>query len=71
MKALEREPQIQEVAAFGGGLHVSVEDPASATSKIRESLSRRGIEVHRLEVIPPSMEDVFVAMIEEEERKAL
>jgi len=71
MKALEREPQIQEVAAFGGGLHVSVEDPASVTSKIRESLSRRGIEVHRLEVIPPSMEDVFVAMIEEEERKVL
>jgi drug efflux transport system ATP-binding protein len=71
MKALEGEPQIQEVAPFGGGLHVTVEDPASATSKIRKNLSQRGIQIHRLEVIPPSMEDVFVAMIEEEERKAL
>ena len=37
----------------------------------RKRLSQHGIQIHRLEVIPPSMEDVFVAMIEEEERKAL
>jgi uncharacterized protein DUF4162 len=47
-----------------------VEDPTQATGKIQENLSQRGIEIRRLEVIPPSMEDVFVAMIEEEERKA-
>jgi len=40
-----------------------------AASRIRHALERRGIHIRRLEVIQPSMEDVFVAMIEEEERK--
>ena len=34
------------------------------------ALAAKGIEVQRLEQIEPSMEDVFVAMIEAEERKA-
>jgi hypothetical protein len=33
-------------------------------------LGRRGISIRRLEPIQPSMEDVFVALIEAEERKA-
>ena len=38
--------------------------------RVRQALAGRGIEVKRLEEIRPSMEDVFVAMIEAEERKA-
>jgi hypothetical protein len=34
-------------------------------------LERRRIEVRRLEAIAPSMEDVFVAKVEEEGRKAV
>lgn len=71
LKALEGQPGIRDVAVFGAGLHVSVEDPSLASRKIRERLRQRAIQIHRLEVIPPSMEDVFVALIEEEERKAL
>ena len=37
---------------------------------MREALAAKGIEVQRLERIEPSMEDVFVALIEAEERKA-
>ncbi len=69
MRALEAEEGVLDVAVFGGGLHVTVQDPVSASRRIPEILKGQGIHIRRLEVIPPSMEDVFVAMIEEEERK--
>jgi ABC-2 type transport system ATP-binding protein len=68
MRALEGLPGIHDVAVFGGGLHVTVDDPAAAESRIRQALAAKSIEVKRLEKIMPSMEDVFVAMIEAEER---
>jgi ABC-2 type transport system ATP-binding protein len=70
MKALEGAEGILETAVFGSGLHLTVRDPAMASAIIRDELSKRQIRIDRLEVIQPSMEDVFVAMIEEEDRKA-
>jgi ABC-2 type transport system ATP-binding protein len=67
MKALEGQEGIQEVAVFGAGLHVTVSEPAAAAERIRGLLGQKGIAVRRLESIQPSMEDVFVAMIEREE----
>jgi ABC-2 type transport system ATP-binding protein len=69
MRALEGMDGVREVAVFGGGLHVTV-DNREAIPGIRQKLESQGIEVKRLEQIEPSMEDVFVAMIEAEERKA-
>ncbi len=70
LKALEGEPGMRDVAVFGGGLHVTVEDEAAGMARVRQVLGQRGVEVRRLEAIEPSMEDVFVALIEAEERKA-
>jgi ABC-2 type transport system ATP-binding protein len=69
MRAIEHEPGIRDVAVFGGGLHVTVDDAAAAAARIRTALASRGIEIRRLDPIQPSMEDVFVALIEAEERK--
>ena len=70
MRALEGLAGVRDVAVFGGGLHVTVDDGQAAMGRVRQALAGRGIEVKRLEQIQPSMEDVFVAMIEAEERKA-
>jgi len=70
LRAIEKEPGILDVAVFGGGLHVTVQDPDEAGRRIRGALSARGILIKSLEMIPPSMEDVFVSCIEDEERKA-
>ena len=70
MKALEGIEGIGEVAVFGSGLHITVRDIDSARNAIQAALSKHKIEIQRLDEIEPSMEDVFVAMIEEEERKA-
>jgi len=69
MRALERAAGIGDVAVFGGGLHVTVDDLDSGTDIIRSRLSAKGIEIRRLEKILPSLEDVFVALIETEEKK--
>ncbi|HUJ49615.1 MAG TPA: ABC transporter ATP-binding protein [Bryobacteraceae bacterium] len=70
MKLLENVPGATDVAVFGGGLHVTVENDQSAIPQIRQVLEGAGIQVPILEPIEPSLEDVFVAMIEREERKA-
>jgi len=70
LRALEQCSEVVEAAVFGSGLHLMVRDAATAESAVRAALAERGIEVKRLAVIEPSMEDVFVAMIEQEERKA-
>jgi ABC-2 type transport system ATP-binding protein len=70
MKALDGFDGVRDVAVFGGGLHVTVDDPGRAVALIRERLRGEAVEVRRLEPIEPSMEDVFVAMIEQEERRA-
>jgi ABC-2 type transport system ATP-binding protein len=69
MRALEHVPGVGDVAVFGGGLHVAVDELDSGTDSIRASLAAAGIEIHRLEKILPSLEDVFVALIEAEEKK--
>jgi ABC-2 type transport system ATP-binding protein len=68
MRALENVPGIGDVAVFGGGLHVSVNEPAYAMDEIRSRLTAKSIDIHKLEIILPSLEDVFVALIEAEEK---
>ena len=70
MRSLEDLTGVVDVAVFGGGLHVTVDDPDETTARIRAKLAAAGIEVRRLEKILPSLEDVFVSMIEGEERRA-
>jgi len=69
MRALEKQPGILDVAVFGAGLHVNVDDQAAAAERIRRALEALHIRIKRLDPIQPSMEDVFVGLIEAEEQK--
>src|SRR5262249_37579927 len=55
MRALEGVDGVSEVAVFGGGLHVTVDDPDLGPARVKERLAARGIESKRLERIQPSM----------------
>jgi len=70
MRALEKLPEVLDVAVFGNKLHVSVQEPESGIAVIRQALERAGIAMRGIEQITPSLEDVFVALIEAEERKS-
>ena len=69
MSVVEAVPGVLDVAVFGGGLHITVEDEAGVIARLTAALQARGITVERLEPIEPSMEDVFVAMIEAADRE--
>jgi ABC-2 type transport system ATP-binding protein len=71
LRAMEACPEVVEAAVFGSGLHLTVHDPGTADRAVRAALSQRGIGIKRLALTEPSMEDVFVAMIEQEERKTV
>jgi drug efflux transport system ATP-binding protein len=70
MRAVEQLAGILDIAVFGGGLHVVVDDVDASMERIRKALTEKQIEIRRLEQITPSLEDVFVGLIEAEERKA-
>ena len=64
MGEIEKLPGIKEVALFGKGLHVVAEDAGSAASEIRNLLGTAA----SVEKIVPSLEDVFVSLIEARDR---
>jgi len=71
---IEAEPLVQamhsletqgiESAVFGSLLHATVKDAGVAIPLIEKNLGSAGIVVRRIEKIEPSLEDVFVTLIE-------
>jgi len=68
MEEIERLTGIREVALFGKGLHVVAEDATVAAVAVRRHLEARGYSVTRIGHIAPSLEDVFVSLIEARDR---
>ena len=66
MGALEADPRVEETSVFGTFLHVSVKSEFDADEVIRTSLSKLGIQVLRIERIVPSLEDVFIHLIDKQ-----
>jgi ABC-2 type transport system ATP-binding protein len=67
---LERLPEVKEAALFGKGLHAVAReaDAAPAIRAIRAALAGAGFQASRVESITPTLEDVFVSLIEERDR---
>lgn len=61
-------PSVKEAAMFGRGLHVVAIDGARASADVRQLLDSGGYRVERIEKIVPSLEDVFVSLIEARDR---
>jgi ABC-2 type transport system ATP-binding protein len=70
MAAIEALPEVKEVALYGKGLHAVAPDAAAATAAIRAALAAGGFRLDRLERITPTLEDVFVSLIESRDRQA-
>jgi len=68
LREIEDLANVKEVALFGGGLHAVVEDREVAIDSIRKRLDDRGYQGARIEGIVPSLEDVFVSLIEARDR---
>lgn len=59
---LEKEHLFTETAIFGNLLHLVTPDPVQAEAHARKILKEAGVSVSRINVITPSLEDVFVTL---------
>ncbi|MDR7543760.1 MAG: ABC transporter ATP-binding protein [Armatimonadota bacterium] len=68
MNLLRRFPEAREAALYGVAIHVVVDDPATAVGRVARYLQEGGVTVHRVEPRAPSLEDVFVSLVEPQAR---
>lgn len=68
LEQIERLPGVKEAALFGRGLHVVATDGQQAAAEIDRWLAGHGYAAQRIERITPSLEDVFVSLIEARDR---
>lgn len=60
--------EIKGVALFGRGLHAVAADADAAKRALRKRLTERGYTVAGIEAVTPSLEDVFVSLVEARDR---
>ncbi|MBX7259924.1 MAG: ABC transporter ATP-binding protein [Candidatus Hydrogenedentes bacterium] len=68
MEIIEPLDGVKEVALFGNGLHAVAEEGADIVESIRTTLAQRGFHAKQVESIIPSLEDVFVSLVEAHDR---
>ncbi|MBI2875738.1 MAG: ABC transporter ATP-binding protein [Candidatus Tectomicrobia bacterium] len=62
-------PQVRNATLFGHRLHVTVDDMARDLPAILEVLQAGGLGPHDPRRVIPSLEDVFIALLEQEKRE--
>jgi ABC-2 type transport system ATP-binding protein len=58
-----------EVALYGALIHVVGEDLERHRSSIERMLREKNVEIRSMDIIAPSLEDVFISSIKEEDRR--
>jgi ABC-2 type transport system ATP-binding protein len=66
---LEGHAAVKGAALFGKGIHAVVDRAQEAVPSLRSSLEAGGFPVRRIGKIVPSLEDVFVSLVEERDRR--
>jgi len=67
MSILHKQSFIGEVSIFGNNIHVNVNDVTSSAEKIKSLLQDvHSIQVTRIDEITPTLEDVFINLVENE-----
>ena len=69
MNALDADKRVDETSVFGSFLHVSVVKDQDAKKVITEALGQQHITATRIEPIMPSLEDVFIHLIDQETKE--
>lgn len=71
MAPLYQSGKIKEVGLFGKSLHLVTDDIYNASQTVHTILEKQGIKARSLKLITPSMEDVFVSLIEAHDRRVI
>ena len=65
MRLLDRMPEVEKTSVFGTSVHaVLKDDPRSATPVLKNRLEAAGVAVTSIAAVQPSLEDVFLEVVE-------
>jgi ABC-2 type transport system ATP-binding protein len=65
VEALHGVPEVLEAGLYGRHVHVVARDLEAARTALPGRLAAHGVELRSMQPIPPSLEDVFVALVSE------
>ena len=68
MAALERLPEVEKTSIFGTSVHAVLRHAGVTSDDVRAALERQGLPVQALSFVTPSLEDVFLDVVERAER---
>jgi len=68
MAALEQLPEIEKTSIFGTTVHAVVGRAGVPPSQVQAALEAKGIPVTAVSPVPPSLEDVFLDVVERREQ---
>jgi ABC-2 type transport system ATP-binding protein len=66
VEALQGVASVKDVSLYGRSGHVVVDDADEAARTLPELLAQRGLPVHSIAPVRPSLEDIFVGMVRRE-----
>jgi ABC-2 type transport system ATP-binding protein len=64
MRVLDGLPAVEKTSLFGTAVHAVLRDPSSGAQAIEQELRRAGIDVDGIVAVAPSLEDVFLDVID-------
>jgi ABC-2 type transport system ATP-binding protein len=67
MTALDRSPLVEKTSLFGTSVHAVLRSRSTSVDEVRELLARAGTPSARLEPVVPSLEDVFLDVVDRAE----
>jgi ABC-2 type transport system ATP-binding protein len=64
MRALEDAPEVEKTSVFGTAVHAVLQSPDVDIEALARNLNARGLEISSVDRVMPSLEDVFLDVVE-------
>jgi ribosomal protein S11 len=64
MALLDRHDAVEKTSLFGTAVHVVLREPNNGTDAVTTALRHAGIDVRSIGLVSPSLEDVFLDVVE-------
>jgi ABC-2 type transport system ATP-binding protein len=64
MRALDAMPDVEKTSLFGTAVHAVLRDRRVSASELSRRLQAEGVEIDSADEVPPSLEDVFLDVVE-------
>jgi ABC-2 type transport system ATP-binding protein len=68
LEALDRLPEVEKTSLFGTAVHAVLRSAATSVERLAEAMNTAGVEVRSVSPVAPSLEDVFLDVVERVER---